>query len=81
MRFKPLKDCILIGIISIYFVGNSAAAPTAEAGQAIFQNYCASCHNKNMKDDLTGPALGGVQERWAAYPREDLMHGSTIQPH
>ena len=25
-----------------------------------------------MKDDLTGPALGGFQERWAAYPREDL---------
>jgi len=25
-----------------------------------------------MKDDLTGPALKGVQDRWAAYPREDL---------
>lgn len=35
-------------------------------------NACGSCHNKNMKDDMTGPALGGVTERWAAYPREDL---------
>jgi hypothetical protein len=25
-----------------------------------------------MKNDLTGPALGGVQTRWADYPREDL---------
>ena len=25
-----------------------------------------------MKDDLTGPALGGVEERWAKYPKEDL---------
>ena len=41
-------------------------------GKKIFKNYCASCHNKNMKDDMTGPALGGVEERWADYPREDL---------
>ena len=25
-----------------------------------------------MKDNLTGPALGGVRERWAAYPEADL---------
>jgi hypothetical protein len=25
-----------------------------------------------MKDDATGPALGGVEERWAAEPREHL---------
>lgn len=41
-------------------------------GKTLFQNNCAACHNKNMKDKLTGPALGGVQERWAAYPTEDL---------
>jgi len=35
-------------------------------------NVCGSCHNKSMKDDATGPALGGVVERWADYPREDL---------
>ncbi len=52
------------------------AAPAQEAnieeGKTLFRNYCASCHNKNMKDDLTGPALGGVEERWADYPPEDL---------
>ena len=25
-----------------------------------------------MKDNLTGPALGGVEERWADYPKEEL---------
>ena len=48
------------------------AAPTKEAGKELFTANCAACHNKNMKDNLTGPALGGVEERWSAYPRADL---------
>ena len=48
------------------------AAPTVEEGKNLFIANCASCHNKNMKDNLTGPALGGTEERWAAFPREDL---------
>ncbi|GAB1398257.1 hypothetical protein MASR1M65_30370 [Saprospiraceae bacterium] len=48
------------------------AAPDANAGKDLFKANCAACHNKNMKDDLTGPALGGVQERWAG--REKLLH-------
>ena len=35
-------------------------------------NGCGSCHAKSMKDDATGPALGGVEERWAGEPREHL---------
>ena len=27
-----------------------------------------------MVQDMTGPALGGVQERWAEYPQEDLYN-------
>ena len=27
-----------------------------------------------MKDDLTGPALGGSEERWSEYPQEDLYN-------
>ena len=72
MYHNSLKYCILLVINSIFFVGNLSAAPTAEAGKTLFQNQCAACHNKNMKDDLTGPALGGSEERWAAYPKEDL---------
>ena len=52
-----------------------AATPISEnlaIGKALFKNNCASCHNKNMKDDLTGPALGGVTERWSAFPESDL---------
>jgi len=40
------------------------AAPSSKNGQALFKANCATCHNKNMKADMTGPALGGVQERW-----------------
>ncbi len=32
---------------------------------------CAACHAANMKDNLTGPALGGVEERW---PEKDKLH-------
>jgi cytochrome c2 len=49
-----------------------AAQPSADAGKTLFRNQCASCHNKNMVSALTGPALGGVQERWAEYPESDL---------
>ncbi len=48
------------------------AAPDIELGKTSFKNNCASCHNKNMKDKLTGPALGGATERWASFPKEDL---------
>lgn len=54
----------------------TAMAPSmsaeAKLGKPIFKNNCASCHNKNMTTDLTGPALKGVSERWADYPNEDL---------
>ncbi len=57
-----------------------AGAPAAEggpdikAGETLFKNLCASCHNRNMKDKLTGPALGGTEANWEAYPREDLYN-------
>ena len=47
-------------------------SPTAQKGKDLFKNNCASCHNRDMQSNLTGPALGGVQERWGAYPRTDL---------
>ncbi len=39
-------------------------SPLYAKGEALFKAKCASCHNKNMKADMTGPALGGVLERW-----------------
>lgn len=50
----------------------AAGAIDLEAGKTLFLNNCASCHARNMVQNLTGPALGGVEERWAAYPQEEL---------
>jgi len=43
-----------------------------DVGKNLFKNNCAQCHDKKMKSAATGPALGGVQERWADYPESDL---------
>lgn len=47
-------------------------SPQQQRGHDLFIANCASCHNKNMKDDLTGPALGDVAEHWGKYLRKDL---------
>jgi len=54
--------------------GATAAAgkPVNQEGKKLFRDNCAACHNKDMKTKMTGPALGGVEERWADYPKEDL---------
>ncbi len=48
------------------------AQPSADVGKTLFRNYCAQCHAKDMKTAGTGPALGGTEDRWSDYPREDL---------
>lgn len=57
---------IILAGISVF------AQAELEEGQSLFQSNCAACHNKNMKDDMTGPALAGMEDRWSEYPREDL---------
>jgi mono/diheme cytochrome c family protein len=42
-------------------------------GKELFLTNCASCHNKNMRDNLTGPALGPSLQAWAKYPPKDLF--------
>lgn len=74
MHHNCFKIYLLLAFSWITFVGSLRAAPTADEGKTLFQNYCASCHNKNMKDDLTGPALGGVEERWSSYGKEELYN-------
>ncbi|MEO5906025.1 MAG: c-type cytochrome [Saprospiraceae bacterium] len=69
-----MKIYLLLAFSWIIFVGSLGAAPTVEEGKTFFQNYCASCHNKNMKDDLTGPALGGFEDRWSSYSKEELYN-------
>jgi mono/diheme cytochrome c family protein len=71
MICKTLRISFLSSLL-LFFVFSLVAAPSADDGKVLFRNYCASCHAKNMKSALTGPALGGAEERWADYPREDL---------
>jgi mono/diheme cytochrome c family protein len=63
-------------LISFFFLLTVSAfgQEDVSAGKTLFKNNCASCHNKNMRDALTGPALGGYEERWADYPKEDLYY-------
>src|SRR5687768_8057057 len=74
MSHNCLKFCLVFTVIWTFFVGNLAAEPSVETGKTLFMNQCASCHNKNMKDDLTGPALGGVEDRWSSYSQEELYN-------
>jgi cytochrome c2 len=70
-RFALIALFILPGLLV-----NAQAEATAEAdldaGKTLFRNYCGTCHSRDMVSDLTGPALGGTEERWADFPEEDL---------
>lgn len=59
---KPIGQRLLITLLSFFVF--SVVKISAQDGQALFMSKCASCHAANMKDDLTGPALGGVEDRW-----------------
>ena len=65
MRSKLLRIRLLHFILFAFLSVQLSAADIA-AGKTLFTNQCATCHNKNMKDKLTGPALGGVEGRWAS---------------
>ena len=64
MIHNHLKMKSLIAILGLFFAFNLTAQVDVKAGKTLFRNYCAQCHNKDMKTAMTGPALGGAQERW-----------------
>jgi mono/diheme cytochrome c family protein len=69
------KSLIYKSLISIFFFGlsfNIFAEVSPDIGKTLFRTNCATCHNKNMKSQSTGPALGGVEDRWSDYPESDL---------
>ncbi|TXB62958.1 c-type cytochrome [Phaeodactylibacter luteus] len=76
MIYKQFISRVFLLLTVVAFALPAAAQEGGQVnldeGKTLFRNYCATCHNKNMVDNLTGPALGGVEERWADYPREDL---------
>ncbi|HFA50091.1 MAG TPA: c-type cytochrome [Bacteroidetes bacterium] len=64
MAFKRLTYKLLVILLSFYTFSTSAQEANVNAGKTLFKNNCAACHNKDMKSKMTGPALGGVQDRW-----------------
>lgn len=66
--FKNLVFITVLACLPGFLIGQ----PSADEGKALFKDNCAQCHAKSMKTAATGPALGGFEERWADYPREDL---------
>jgi mono/diheme cytochrome c family protein len=50
----------------------TVATIKSKEGKKLFFKHCASCHNMNMMDDMTGPALYGVEERWSN--KKELIH-------
>lgn len=58
----------LLTIFSLSFVH----AADLNKGKDLFKANCATCHNKNMKDKLTGPPIDKGLADWAAYPKKDL---------
>ena len=70
MIYKHLNINKLLTLLLVMFSFSLHAEVSPEAGKTVFKNYCASCHNKNMVSDMTGPALAGLSERWDS--EEDL---------
>jgi len=64
MAYNRLNFKLLVLCLSFFSFSSFAQEANIDAGKTLFKNQCASCHNKDMKSKLTGPALGGVQDRW-----------------
>lgn len=59
-----IRRILLSCFISSILVLALSAQDDLDAGKNLFRTNCGSCHNKDMVSRMTGPALGGVQERW-----------------
>ncbi|MFT6443008.1 MAG: mono/diheme cytochrome c family protein [Salibacteraceae bacterium] len=67
--YKSLITRSLSIVFLFFFALNLAFAqgertPELDQGMQLFKNNCGSCHAKNMKAKMTGPALAGAEERW-----------------
>lgn len=64
MAYKHLNINKLLTLLLVMISFQLSAEVSPEIGKTVFKNYCASCHNKNMVSNMTGPALAGVADRW-----------------
>lgn len=67
-----LKIKFLLAFVLLLTQFSGSTQASVDEGKTLFRNYCATCHAKNMRTNATGPALAGVEERWADYDRADL---------
>jgi len=74
MIYNRLINRLLYFSLLFFFSFQLSAQGDPSKGQALFKANCATCHAKNMKSKSTGPALGGTEERWAEFPKEDLYN-------
>jgi mono/diheme cytochrome c family protein len=74
----PVSCAVATAILTSRLIGPISAPPlgaptftTAQqsAGDAIYQESCASCHGKNLDDGEFGPQLKGVEFRSAWFGR------------
>src|ERR1043166_3529961 len=91
-RIRPIAVCAFaLAILTSRFAGTIAAqslsAPTfttaqQTAGQAIYQESCASCHGKNLDDGEFGPPVKGVEFRsvWFGRPADVLFTKIETMP-
>lgn len=66
---KPPCNKLALVIFSFFVLSITQVSAQGDptAGKTLFMSKCASCHNPNMTQKATGPALGGLEERhkWA----------------
>ncbi|PSR14161.1 MAG: cytochrome c class I [Bacteroidetes bacterium] len=70
-KYLIYRSLIIFGLVlgSLSLFGQDV-----DAGKTIFRANCASCHAGDMKTKLTGPALGGAEERWADYGGQEALY-------
>lgn len=74
INFKKIAKRFYLALPLLFAICISAST-YAQDGKALFQTNCASCHN--VHKDMTGPALAGVEGRWAD---KKLLHDWILNP-
>ena len=62
-KHRRIAKIIVFSVLTAFLFILSPNTFAQPNGQALFSSNCASCHA--VHKDLTGPALAGVEERWA----------------
>lgn len=72
LRYSFSRITLILSALFFATILQAQDEALLDQGKSLFTANCASCHAKDMKSNLTGPALGGVQGRWEG--REELLY-------